>query len=140
MKLTIARLFSFTAGLFCLAAGLYVLWRPIQTSSLLSYSFQSLIGLSEFLVFYGGFSIGMGFYFITGAIVRRYLEGSLFFLAVSSLAAALTRLAIIIGNEVEASFYFFLAGETTFFILGCAGVIICRNHYFVAKAKRNQLK
>lgn len=137
MKLTIARLIIFIAGLLCVLAGLYVLWKPLDVASRLYYSFDALRGLSEFLVFYGGFSVGLGAFFLIGAIVKKYLEASLLLLSVSSLAALLTRLAIILGSEVTNSFYMFFSAEILLFLLGSLGWIFCIKHFKQARAKRN---
>jgi len=139
MKLLLPRIIAFIAGLFCLVAGLYVLWQPLKVSLKLSYAFETLAGLSEFLVFYGGFSIGMGIFFLVGAIIKRYLEASLLFLAVSSLAALLTRTAIIFGSEVQEFFYLLYAGEILLFILGSIGWIICRQHFIKLKTARKKI-
>jgi hypothetical protein len=139
MKLLLPRIIAFTAGLFCLIVGLYVFWQPVKLSLKLSYAFETLAGLSEFMVFYGGFSIGMSAFFLAGAIVKRYLEASLLFLALSSLAALLTRTAIIFGTVVQDLFYLFYAGEILLFILGSVGWIICRQHFIKIKKARKKM-
>lgn len=126
MKIIVARVIAYVAGLFCILAGIYVLWKPVQTSRQLSFTFQSIDGLSEFIVFYGGFAMGMGVFFLLGAILTRYLEASLLFLALSSFSAMLTRLAILLNNEVSDLFFIFLAGESILFITGTLGVFLCR--------------
>lgn len=114
----------FTAALFCLIMGVFVLIYTKDVSSMLSYKFLTWGGKSEFLTFYGGFYIGIGVFLLISSFVKRYTEAALLFLSLSSLGALIVRSTALLINDVESIFYQLLIGELILLIAGAVGFLL----------------
>jgi len=128
-SLSIARTLLLLSALLHLCFGLIFIFSPSQMMEKLSIAATSPSGLIEMRTFYGGLMFAMGSFFTLGVMRRELLKPALIMLAITYLAAVLTRTyGIVRSTQVDSIIWNILTVEVIGLISAIAALTLIKKY------------